>query len=92
MARTRADCLRHRARPGAVERDGDLERAAEHYRKAIRLYDGEHRFHFGLARVYFQQGDHHRASRELARARELSQGDTRALYQAKLETLRRQDH
>lgn len=86
------DPFHHFLLAAGFEHDGDLERAAEHYRKAIHLYDSEHRFHFGLARVYFQQGDHHRASRELSRARELSQGDTRALYQAKLDTLRRQGH
>lgn len=74
------------------ERSGDLARAADHYRRAIRLYDGEHRFHFGLARVYFLLGDQRRAGKSLARARELSQGDTQLLYQAKLDTLRRLPH
>ncbi|MFT3668182.1 MAG: tetratricopeptide repeat protein [Pseudoxanthomonas sp.] len=86
------DPFHHFLLAAGFERDGNLVQAAEHYRKAIQLYDGEHRFHFGLARVYFLQGDQRRASRELARARELSQGDTRALYQAKLDTLRRRGH
>lgn len=70
------------------ERDGDLQRAVRHYRQAIALHDSEHRFHFGLARAYFLLGDSRRAGRSLARARELSQGDTRQLYQAKLDVLR----
>lgn len=74
------------------ERKGDLVRAVKHYRRAIRLYPDEHRFHFGLARAYFLQGDNHRAGKSLARARELSDGDTRQLYQAKLDVLRRQSH
>ncbi|MBD9435985.1 tetratricopeptide repeat protein [Pseudoxanthomonas sp. PXM03] len=84
------DPFHHFLLAAGFERDGNLVRAAAHYRKAIQLYDGEHRFHFGLARVYFLQGDHRRAGKALARAGELSQGDTRALYQAKLDTLRRQ--
>ena len=86
------DPFHHFLLAAGFERDGDLVQAAEHYRKAIQLYDGEHRFHFGLARVYFLQGDTRRAGKALAHARELSQGDTRALYQAKLDTLRRQGH
>lgn len=74
------------------ERKGDLVRAAKHYRRAIRLYPDEHRFHFGLARAYFQRGDTRRAGKALARARELSEGGTRQLYQAKLDILRRQSH
>lgn len=86
------DPFHHFLLAAGFERDGDLGQAANHYRKAIRLYDGEHRFHFGLARVYFLLGDTRRAGKALAHARELSQGDTRALYQAKLDTLRRQGH
>ena len=40
-----------------AEKIGDYAAAAEHYRRAIRLYDGEHRFHFGLARAYLHLGD-----------------------------------
>jgi len=86
------DPFHHFLLAAGFERDGDLAQAAEHYRKAIQLYDREHRFHFGLARVYFLQGDTRRAGKALAHARELSEGDTRALYQAKLDTLRRQGH
>lgn len=74
------------------ERKGDLARAAAHYKRAIRLYPDEHRFHFGLARVQFQLGQTRRAGKALARARELSDGQTSALYQAKLDTLRRMSH
>lgn len=71
------------------EENGDHARAAEHYRSAIRLHDGEHRFHFGLARVYLHLGDHRRAGRALARAHALSTDATRSIYQAKLAALER---
>ncbi len=86
------DPFNHFLLAAGYERNGDLARAATHYRKAIRLHGREHRFHFGLARVYFLQGDSRRAGKALARARELSEGDTRRLYQAKLEVLRGQGH
>lgn len=74
------------------EREGDLERAVDDYRRAITLFPDEHRFHFGLARVYFQMGDHRRAGKALARAERLSEGDNRRLYHAKLDALRRLAH
>lgn len=69
------------------ERQGDYGQAVSHYRRAIRLHDGEHRFHFGLARAYLKMLKPSLASRELERARQLSQGPARNLYQAKLEIL-----
>lgn len=72
------------------EKHGDYARAAEHYRRAISLHDSEHRFYFGLARAYLQMGQARRAGRALARAQALSNGATQALYQAKLDTLRKQ--
>lgn len=71
-----------------AEQAGDFERAADHYRRAIRLHDTEHSFHFGLARAYLQLGRNRAATRELERARALSEGEQRQRYAAKLETLR----
>jgi len=74
------------------EREGDFEQAVRDYRQAIKLFPDEHRFHFGLARVYFQMGDNRRAGKALARAEHLSEGDHRQLYHAKLDALRRLRH
>ncbi len=71
-----------------AERAGDFERAAAHYRRAIQLHAGEHSFHFGLARAYLQLGRNRAATRELERARALSDGDQKLRYAAKLERLR----
>lgn len=71
------------------EREGNLELAVRDYRTAIRLFPDEHRFHFGLARAYFQLGDARRAGKALARAEQLSEGGNRQLYHAKLDALRR---
>lgn len=70
------------------ETKGDYPRAVDHYRRAIRLHEGEHRFHFGLARVYLHMGDARRAGRALSRAHALSDDASRGIYQAKLERLR----
>jgi len=71
------------------EREGALELAVRDYRQAIKLFPDEHRFHFGLARVYFQMGDNRRAGKALARAERLGEGDNQQRYHAKLEALRR---
>ena len=71
------------------EKRGDYAAAALHYRRAIKLYEGEHRFHFGLARAYLHLGEAGKAGEALRRAREVSDGATRDRYQAKLEQLRR---
>lgn len=71
------------------ERTGDYAGAVSYYQRAIRLYNGEHRFYEALARVYLHLGDARRAGRALARARTLSAGETQARYQARLELLRR---
>ncbi|MEG2804652.1 tetratricopeptide repeat protein [Stenotrophomonas sp.] len=75
-----------------AEQRHDYAAAIRYYRQAVRLYDSAHQFHFGLARVYFLAGDNRRASREMARARDLA-GDTgaalKARYQAKLDSLAR---
>ncbi|MND04070.1 hypothetical protein D3C83_241800 [compost metagenome] len=62
--------------------------AIRHYRQAIRLYGDEHRFYSALARAYLGAGDTRRAAKALARAQALSDGDTRAAYRAKLDSLR----
>lgn len=70
------------------ERRGDWEQALAHYRRAVRLFEPEHSFHYALARVNVVLGHGEAARRELERARELSNGATRARYQAKLDYLR----
>lgn len=74
------------------ENRGDYEAAVNYYRRAIRLYDGEHRFYEGLARVYLHLGDARRAGRALAQARELSANAVQAQYQAKLERSRTREN
>jgi Flp pilus assembly protein TadD len=71
-----------------AERDGDLELAIRHYRSAIGLFDGEHRFHSALARAYLEAGNTRRAGRALRRAHALSDGSTRDAYAAQLQALR----
>ena len=71
-----------------AERDGDLERAIRHYRSAIRLFDGEHRFHSALARAYLEAGDTRNAGRALRRAHAVSEGSARDAYAAQLKALR----
>ena len=70
------------------EREGDDGAARGYYERAIALWDGEHRFHFALARVAYRLGDTRGARRELARAGALSLGGQRALYEAKRQRLR----
>ena len=75
-----------------AEQRHDYAQAIHHYRRALRLYNSAHQFHFGLARVYFLSGDNHRASIEMQRARDLAGADGDALkdqYQAKLDSLQR---
>ncbi len=72
-----------------AERSGDLRRAIYYYRRAVRLYDTAHQFHFGLARAYFLSGQVQRADRELLRAQALGGPPQQARYQAKLDSLAR---
>jgi Flp pilus assembly protein TadD len=44
----------------------------QHYRQAIRLYDGDSRFYLGLARAYQQLGKERYARRAMNRAAALS--------------------
>lgn len=71
------------------EKRGDYAGAAEHYRRAIKLYEDEHRFHFGLARAYLHLGQADKAGEALRRAQQVSDGATSNRYQAKLDKLRR---
>lgn len=76
----------------AAEQRHDYAAAIRYYRRAVALYETAHQFHFGLARAYFLAGDNRRASREMARARDLAGDDAGALkarYQAKMESLAR---
>ncbi|HEX5755846.1 MAG TPA: tetratricopeptide repeat protein [Arenimonas sp.] len=70
-----------------AEQHQDYTGAGEHFRRAIRLREGEHLFHFGLARAAYHNGQLEEAARALARAHTLSAGAQRNLYQAKLESL-----
>lgn len=71
------------------EKRGDYARAAQRYRRAISLYDGEHQFHHGLARAYLHLGEYRKAGDALSRAQSVAGGGAARLYQAKLEQLRR---
>lgn len=71
-----------------AERNGDLPRAITQYRRAIRLYRGEHRFHSALAHVYLLAGDARRAASALVQASRYSEGAVRAAYQDELQQLR----
>jgi tetratricopeptide (TPR) repeat protein len=73
-----------------AERSGNYPLAVHYYRNALKLYDNAHQFHFGLARVYFLSGNNRLAEREMEKARRLGDSDQlRAVYQAKLDSLRR---
>ena len=71
------------------ELSGDLDGAIQYYRRAIGLNKAEHRFHFALAKMYFEAGKLFKADRELSIAHDLSEGSTRQRYQDKLAVLRR---
>jgi Flp pilus assembly protein TadD len=53
---------------GDDERQGDYTGAVQHYRRAIRLYDRDSRFYFGLAHAYRQLGQERHARRALSHA------------------------
>jgi len=72
------------------ENRGDYACAISHYRVAIRIQEGEHQFHFGLARAYFLDGQPGNAQRELGRALTLGGSEqVREVYRRKLDHLRR---
>lgn len=72
-----------------AERSGQLATAIGYYRRAVRLYDGAHQFHFGLARAYLLSGQLRAADSELQRAQALAGAPLQARYQAKRESLQR---
>lgn len=71
------------------EGKGDYATAADHYRRAIRLDRNQPLFHFGLARAWLRTGETRRAGYELKLAHDLSDGEKRDRYQAKLDALQR---
>lgn len=72
-----------------AERTGDSAQAIHFYRRALRLYDSAHQFHFALARAYVMAGDLRRADRELLRAQQLGGATLQSRYQDKLDSLQR---
>lgn len=84
----RRDPLHHFLLGLDAQREGDTRQAIRHYQAAIRLYDGEHRFHSALARAYVDAGEYKRAARALRRAHALSEGTTREGYATQLQALR----
>ncbi len=50
------------------EKQGDFTGAVQHYQRAIRLYDGDSRFYFGLAHAYQQLGKERHARRAMSHA------------------------
>ncbi len=72
-----------------AERQGDLPRAIRSYRRAVRLYDSAHQFHFALARAYFLDGQPKQADVQLRRALQLGGASQQARYQDKLDSLQR---
>jgi Flp pilus assembly protein TadD len=59
------------------ERRGDYAAAVQHYRRAIRLYDGDSRFYVGLAHAYRQLGEERHARRAMNHAAALSRSSAR---------------
>lgn len=70
------------------EADGDARGGLTHLHRAIRLHRHDPRFHFAAARAWARMGRTERAARALQRAHDLSEGDERSRYQAKLDGLR----
>lgn len=70
-----------------AENAGDFAMAVQHYRRAIRLHGGEHRFHYALARACARLGRLEEARDALVEAIRLGGNRDRDLYQAKLDAL-----
>ena len=82
------DPLHHFMQAMDYERNGNHAQAIRHYRRAIHLHTGEHRFYSALARVYLKAGNARGAGRALRRAQALTDGATRAAYRAQLQELK----
>jgi len=82
------DPLHHFMQAMDYERNGEYTEAIRHYRRAIRLHAGEHRFYSALARVYLKAGNARGAGRALKRAQALTDGATRAAYRTQLQELK----
>lgn len=67
---------------------GDPAQAISHYRQAIRLHRGDHRFHAALAGALQKSGDFAGAREALRRAATLSEGAARDAYRVRLRELR----
>ncbi|USD36999.1 lipopolysaccharide assembly protein LapB [Ferrimonas sp. SCSIO 43195] len=67
---------------------GDFSKALSQYRKAVKLADYHHEFHFGLSRAYFQLGQLNHSEDALQAAVRLAPVDERQRYQLKLRALR----
>ncbi|TKB56736.1 tetratricopeptide repeat protein [Ferrimonas aestuarii] len=68
-------------------RQGNFSEALSQYRKAVKLADYHHEFHFGLSRAYFQLGEIDRSQASLSRAYRLAPQSEKQRYQLKLNAL-----
>lgn len=82
-----ADPFHHYRLAVEREREQNYRAAIRHLEDAIRLHGAEHRFHFHLGRLYYLLQQPERAKSAFERAHQLSRGDTRTRYLAKLEML-----
>ncbi|GAB2515355.1 transglutaminase-like domain-containing protein [Lysobacter humi (ex Lee et al. 2017)] len=83
------DPFHHFQKAVALEAARDFTGALRHYRRAIALHDGEHRFFHGLSRVQAALGDVEHSRKSLERAHALSGGDARIRYLGKLQKLQK---
>ena len=65
--------------------NNDLPLALSHWQQAVKLKPKDDEFHFELAKIYFELGDHKKTQKHLKRARRDSQDSTR--YEGKLDAL-----
>jgi len=88
--RQRSDPFYQFLQGAQAEKKADYAQAIDYYRRAVRLYDRAHQFHFGLARAYYLSGNNRLAEHEMARARDLGGSEQlRSVYQNKLDAIRR---
>ncbi len=65
--------------------NNDLPLALSHWQQAVKLKPKDDEFHFELAKIYFELGNHKKTQKHLKRARRYSQDSTR--YEGKLDAL-----